>query len=178
MILRTYQTSDRAAVKKIYIEAFPKEERPPFGLLWRKLRRGKSELLIAEDNGEPIGFAYSVCLRDLVYLFFLAVRSDRRGQGVGSFILRSAQEQYAGRRLFLARETLDETAPNYGERVRRREFYLKNGLADHPAKVKEGPIVFDVMGIGGAVHPAEYRELMTRWAGPIRVRMFDPKMIE
>lgn len=43
-------------VKNIYLEAFPKAERKPFFLLKRAVRKEKSEICVASENGVVAGF--------------------------------------------------------------------------------------------------------------------------
>lgn len=159
------EKDDYKAIKKIYIRAFPAEERAPFFFIRRKARQGKAEMLAAKENGAVIGFAYLVAYRDLVYLFFLALSEEQRGKGHGSRILRELQERYRGKRMFLSREQLDPTAENYPERVSRRDFYIRGGFADMGCQVKEGKMTYDVMGNGGPVTAQEYDALFESWCG-------------
>ena len=61
-----------------------------------------------------------------------------RGKGCGTRAMAALRGQYAGRRLFLAAEALDPAADNYAARVRRKQFYLRCGLQDLHARVREG----------------------------------------
>lgn len=165
MILEQARREDISQVKRLYLSAFPKEERPPFFLLRRGLKRQGGELLVAKENGKLLGFAYLVGTQSLGYLFFFAMEENCRGLGYGSEVLRLLKQRYCGKRLFLAREMLDETADNYTQRLRRHSFYLRNGFSDLTCQIQEGPVCFDVMGIGGEVSPQEYAELMDAWGG-------------
>lgn len=165
-------------VKPLFKSAFPPEERPPFFLLKHRAASGKGRMLVAKDNGEFIGFAYLIPYRDMAYLFFFAVDTDKRGKRYGTKILSALKELYSGKRLFLARETLDKRADNYEQRVKRHDFYLKNGFTDWPCQIKEGRVVYDVMGIGGGVSAGEYDALITRWAGKLVRRLIDMRIIE
>lgn len=157
--------SDYKLVRKLYCTAFPPEERPPFFLLKRRAQQGRGELLVARDAERFIGFVYLIPWEDLVYLFFFAVESDVRGGGYGSRIIELVREQNRGKRIFLAREPLDDCAENNSQRIRRRRFYLKNGFVDWPVAIVEQGYRFDTMGIGEMVTPEEYDALITRWLG-------------
>lgn len=152
-------------LKDLYLTAFPAEERAPWWLLKRRAAQGRAEMLAAMDGDEFAGMAYLVTLDDMAYLFYLAVEENRRGQGTGSQILTALKEQYHGKRLFLAREQLDQSAGNYAQRESRHRFYLANGLTDWDRLIKEGPVTYDVMGIGNVVDPPEYKALIEGWAG-------------
>ncbi len=176
--LQNPNRNDNKKIKQLFLTAFPPDERPPYSLLTWKVRREKAQMLVAKDDDTFIGFTYLVCHLDLVYLFFLAVDETKRGCGYGSKILTALKEKYAGKRIFLAREPLDPNADNYAQRVSRHEFYLKNGLVDLPMKIKEGPLVYDTMGIGGEIKPEEYHALIRVWGGKLIPRLIDMRMIE
>lgn len=165
MTLDCAQKEDFKDFKRLYMTAFPREERHPYFYLHRSLKRKKGELLIAKEKGLFVGFAYLLCYQDLVYLFFFAVDEQIRGQGYGSEILRLIKEQKKGMRIFLAREPLDHCADNALQRIKRWEFYKKNGFEDLPMHIIENNYVFDTMSIGGTVSPADYNALVTNWCG-------------
>lgn len=168
----------RKKLKKLYLTAFPAEERAPFFLIMSKAKSGKGDMLAAYDGEEFIGFAYMVCYKDLAYLFYLAVEENKRGKGYGGKILKAVKEKYSGNRIFLAREQLDESAENYTQRVNRHNFYLNNGFTDLPCQIKEANVIYDVMGIGGTVSAAEYEALITPWVGRLLRKIIDMRIIE
>lgn len=163
--------SDIKKIKKLYKRAFPSNERAPFGLLARRAAQRRAELLAAHEDGIFVGFVYLVCDSDLVYLFYFAVEEHMRGRGVGSAILCELREYCRGKRIFLAREQLDEDADNIAQRRSRHEFYLHSGFVDLGSTITEADVTYDVMGIGGAVLPEEYDRMMRTWSGPIFSRM-------
>lgn len=151
--------------RSLYMTAFPQEERAPWRLLLRRGEQGRADMLAAMDGGEFAGLAYIVTHADSAYLFYLAVEGSRRGRGTGGQILSALKERYKGKRLFLAREMLDSSAENYPQRESRHRFYLANGFQDWGIHIKEGPVTYDVMGIGEIVTAPEYRALMKSWTG-------------
>jgi len=169
---------DYKRIKKLFISAFPPEERPPFFILKSKAEKGKGDMLSIYDGEVFIGFVYIVCRLDTAYLFFFAIEADKRGCGYGSAVLVELLKEYEGKRLFLAREQLDENSDNYDERVRRHKFYLKNGFCDLPVKIKEGNVIYDVMGVGGSVTAEEYDLLITQWCGKFMRKFVDMRIIE
>lgn len=169
---------DRKKLKKLYISAFPSDERAPFGLLIRKAKRGLADMLVCETDGEFAGFVYLVTLRDMMYLFYFAVESEKRGQGIGGSILRELINKHSDKRIFLAREQLDSGSENYAERVKRRGFYLHNGFHDAPYCIKEGSVTYDVMCTGECVSPEEYDELIAAWCGRFRMRFIEMRLFE
>lgn len=170
--------TDYKRIKNLYKKAFPIEERAPFFMIKKNAINGKASMLVVKDRDEFIGFLYLVCHLDMAYLFFFAIEPDKRGKGYGSIVLGKLKEKYAGKRLFLAREQLDENSNNYEERVKRHEFYLRNGFEDLPCKIKEAGVIYDVMGIGGNISALEYDGLISSWAGKWIRRIVDMRIIE
>ena len=170
--------SDKKKVKRLYLEAFPKEERVSFMLLAAREKKGNGDLLALKDGDLFVGMVSVLRYEDLAYIFYLAVDEGLRGRGYGSRVLSSLKERYSGCRIFLAREQLDEKADNYEQRVSRHSFYQKNGLVDFPCKITEQKVIYDVMGIGDNVTAKEYDKLITRWAGKFFRRLYDMHIIE
>lgn len=164
--------------KALYLTAFPEEERAPWVLLKRRAKQGRAEALAAMDGVRFAGLAYIVTCGDMAYLFYLAVDESLRGQGIGGQIISALRERYPDKRIYLAREQLDETAENYPQRESRHRFYLANGFQDWGTRIKEGPVTYDVMGIGNPVTPPEYRKLMYGWAGRLTGLFFKAYMVE
>lgn len=165
LTLANATASEIKLIKELYYSAFPKEERSPFGLMKRRAKQGRGRMLAAKDGGEFVGFTYIIENADCAYLFYLAIVPQTRGAGYGSAILAELREMYKGKRLFLARESLDENSDNYEQRVRRHEFYLRNGFSDLSCKIREFTVTFDVMSIGGDVTPDDYKSLIIPWCG-------------
>jgi len=167
-----------AEVRALYEAAFPKRERAPFSLLVKRLRKPCAELWAFYDEESFVGFAYVVKREKLAYLYYLAIRKEERGRGLGRAAMGKLLRLYAGGRFFLALERLDEPADNREERLRRHAFYESCGLIDLPCRIKEASVVFDAMGVGGEVKPEEYRALTDDFLGPVRRRIFGMKLME
>lgn len=163
-------------IKRLYLQAFPKEERAPFGMLMRKANA--ADFFALYDNTKWIGLAYIVRREQLAYIFYIAVTPEQRGKGYGTAAMKALIEYYKGCRLFLALEQLDKSAENYEQRIKRHEFYKKCGLSDLPYKIKEGGVVYDIMGVGGKVEPEEYRELIDNYLGWFMKRVVDMRIIK
>lgn len=152
-------------IKELYLSAFPPEERPPFFLLMSKTGREDVDFWSIYADGKWIGLAYVISKEKLSYLFYLAVSETERGKGYGSAIIRTLRRMYDGQQLFLALETLDEAAPNYDERVKRRNFYMHNGLKPVDCQITEGGVTYDVMGTSEHLEPDDYTRMMNEYAG-------------
>ena len=159
-------------VKKLYHDAFPPEERPPFFMLTAKTGSDDVDFWAIYADNKWVGLAYVISKDKLSYLFYLAVSDTERGKGYGSAIIRTLKRMYDGQQLFLALETLDENAENYDERVKRRNFYMHNGLVPVDCRITEGGVTYDVMGTSPHLDTNGYIEMMNRYAGPIFSRIY------
>ena len=169
MELKAIDVSQEKQARRLYEEAFPKEERAPFRILIKRARQGKADFWCLTESGEWIGMAYILRGDALAYLFYLAIDKEKRGCGYGTMAIEALKKKYSSHRLFLALETLDKSAANYDQRVKRRDFYARCGLSPIPYRLKEASVIFDVMGIGGPVKPEEYKALADNWLGrPLR----------
>lgn len=164
------------AVKKLFLSAFPKDERVPFGLLVKRADPQKADFWSLLDGGELIGMAYVVKSQALAYLYFLAIAPDKRGKGYGTKTLDELKAKYNDKNLFLALETLDKSAPNYAQRVKRHAFYESCGFTDLPYRIKEASVVYGTMGANGAFDPQGYRDMMSDYLGKFHTKKIDPKM--
>jgi len=156
---------DIKIIKELYNSSFPANERAPMWLLSMSAQSKNVDFWSLYRDGKWFGMAYVVSEGDFSYLFYFAISQKERGKGLGSAALRSLKLRYEGRRLFLALEQLDENAENYAERVKRRNFYLRNGFSPLNCTIKEGTVTYDVMGVGGDVRPEEYKKMMKKFLG-------------
>lgn len=166
------------AIKKLYKQAFPANERAPFWLLMKRAGSSMADFWALYDGEKWVGIAYVIRHKQLAYLFYFAVQAGERGKGYGRTAIETLKEQYCGSRIFLALEALDKTADNYEQRVKRHSFYEKCGLSDMPYHLKEASVVYDIMGIGEAVEPEEYREMMDCYVGKLFRRIIDMRIIK
>lgn len=155
---------DYGKISRLYKTAFPADERAPMWLLAMKSEKDYVDFWGIYSDSKWAGLAYVISEGTASYLFYLALSENLRGKGLGSKALQSLKKHYAAQRLFLALEQLDKSADNYGERIRRRNFYLKNGLKPLPLTIREATVTYDVMGTG-EIAPEEYESMMKKYLG-------------
>ena len=124
-----------ADIEALYLAAFPREERKPFSLMQKKCEEGSMEMLAIEEDGRFLGLAIMILHGEIALLDYLAVSPDCRGEGVGTKTLAALKERYPDRHLLIEIEDPNEPADNTAERVRRRAFYLRNGMTPMPYKI-------------------------------------------
>ena len=147
-------------VKRLFITAFPREERPPLWLLTRRCRQGKARFSAVVDDGRFVGLTYIIGNESVKTLMFLAIDEEARDGGYGSEILRQVRKRYPGVKIFLNIEPLDENAPNYEQRCRRKAFYERNGLTCLDYQVREAGVTYEMMTYGEYVSRQEYEDVM------------------
>ncbi len=111
------------AIRNLYFEAFPKEERYPYWALLRCAQSKNVDYLGISREGALIGLTYLVHYKNIIYVFYLAVRNSERNRGYGSQILQDIIAKNPDKKILLCIEF-----PNNTLRERRRNFYLRNGM--------------------------------------------------
>lgn len=155
----------RKQVKQLFITAFPREERPPMWMLTRRCHQGKARFSAVVDGGRFVGLTYVIGNEKVKTLMFLAIDENARDGGYGSEILRQVHKRYPGVKMFLNIEPLDENAPNYEQRCRRKAFYERNGLVCLDYQVREAGVIYEMMTYGEYVNRQEYEDVMTLMYG-------------
>lgn len=166
MELVPVQRGDLPYLKRLYFSAFPRSERKPFFFLLWKARKKQMELLLLQENGEKLGLTITGSYRDLVLVDYFAIDPAHRSSGLGSRAIPLWQSRYPGKRVFLEIEGLDASAPNYGERVRRKRFYLKNGLKETGLFVNLFGVPMEILSLQGSFTFAEYYSVYKHLLGP------------
>ncbi len=155
-------------IYRLYQEAFPTSEKKPFSMIRSMRKKGKSDIWYCEEDGRFAGLVITINGPDKVLLDYLAVAKRRRGQGAGSKILQKMREQYAGKGVFLEIEVVTESADNFEERKRRKQFYLSNGMTEMNVFVKLFGVDMELLGFDCFLTFEEYhdfyRDNYNEWA--------------
>ena len=80
----TRDSSDLKKIKKLYLTAFPSDERAPFGILVKRAKKPNINFFSCHDGETWIGFIYVINHIDLSYLYYFAVDDAERGKGYGT----------------------------------------------------------------------------------------------
>ena len=144
-------------IRRLYKEAFPAYERKPFGIIKAMAKKGKTDLWYFEDEGGFAGLCATINGPDAILIDYLAVARKRRGTGVGTRMLKALLEHYKDYGVFLEIEELDENAENSTERVRRREFYLRQGFEPMNTFVNLFGVNMELLGVRCKLDFDEYR---------------------
>lgn len=147
---------DWLRIRLLYRRAFPRYERKPFKIIRRMHKEGRTDVWLAEKDGRFAGLAATIN-GDVILLDYLAVHEKLRNQGVGSAFLQALLNLYEDRGLFVEIEAADRDDPT-GEKLRRKQFYLRNGLMDmHVVAILFG-VRMELLGRGCDLDFDEYRD--------------------
>lgn len=132
-------------IRALYESAFPKSEKKPFRMILKGRQKGSYEIFALEgEAGEFLGLAITMCCGELVLLDYFAIEPEHREKGVGSQALKALQQRYSGKKFLLEIEStvgLEEKGQNTRDdnsaigadeaarRLRRKAFYMRNGMA-------------------------------------------------
>ncbi len=130
----------------LYRKAFPKYERKPFKVILNMHKKGLADIWYLENDCKFSGLAITMNNKDLVLLDYFAIDSDQRGHGLGSQSLQALFKQYADRRFFLEIESVFDPCDNLDERLRRKHFYLQNGMTEMKIMVNLFGTKMEVLG--------------------------------
>lgn len=165
---------DKARLEQIellYLQAFPKSERKPFRLICRKKEEGVSHILSIEENNEFLGLAITMIYEDMVLLDYFAMDHNRRSKGYGSAALLALTQYYHGYRMILEIESTALETDDLEQRLRRKNFYHKNGMTDLGLAADLFGVPMELLSNNTPVSFDEYLELYVRTYGD-RMREF------
>lgn len=146
-----------AKIKRLYKKAFPPNERKPFSLIRAMQKKGKTDIWYFEDNNNFVGLVITINSDDIILIDYLAVDEKSRSKGYGTKILDCISEHYKPRSIFLEIEIPYESAENYKERVRRKNFYINAGFTPMNTYAKLFGVDMELMGKGCFLDYEGYR---------------------
>lgn len=145
----------RNKIEALNEEAFPEAERTPYEGMLAAGKADCGELFAILDERKFIGFAYLLWQDEILYIYYLAVLPELRGKGYGSRILDTLKGSFPDMILVLSAETPEDRDDASDQKVRRIEFYKKNGFEIEGKPQSWHGIYFDTLCYGG--HPTEER---------------------
>lgn len=126
--IKKFRLKDYKKVKRIYMQAFPKEERYNFGILLLNILFNKAKLYCLFEEDNLCGFTYLIYFKDLIFILYLAIDKDKRSKGYGRYVLKWCLEENKGKKIYLNIDELDEKFEDFKIRKKRLNFYINNGF--------------------------------------------------
>ena len=158
-LLKTVKWAQWKEIYQLYQEAFPDYEKKPFWLIWLKNKQRRADVWYIVEEEEFIGLGITMSAPGRVLLDYFAIESSKRGQGYGSKALKVLQEQYADRHFFLEIESVYDDCDNVEQRLRRKQFYLRNGMTEMKMMVNLFGTDMEVLGHGCKLDFEAYSEV-------------------
>lgn len=167
MELITAGSLDMKFILDLYRKAFPQEERKPFSVIERKAAMGTMEILVITEGKKRVGLAITAAKGDLVLLDYFAIAEEARSNGNGSEALQLLRELYADRQFFLEIERPEEGAENLEERIRRKKFYLRNGMLETGIRISLFDVPMELLAMRPGLTFAQCESLYRELLGPM-----------
>lgn len=158
-------------VRRLFLEAFPAEERRPFWSLWLlSVVKRAVQLQAYKRENLFCGFSLTVCTQTYLYISFLAVPPEVRSQGCGAQILNILRKQY-GKPILVEIEVPEDGTPNQEQRLRRKNFYLRNGFQSLNREIVGRGIHFELMSTEATYDREAYSEIFPHLSFGIMPRL-------
>lgn len=109
-------------------EAFPENERVPVEEMFEFSEVSGTDILGIYAENKFSGFIIVRKSGRCAYIAYFAICAEKRSQGIGSAALKLLPEYYPNCQIVVDFEALDETSENNPQRIRRRNFYFRNGF--------------------------------------------------
>lgn len=151
---------DRKYFEQLNDEAFPPSEWMSFDDIYDFASETDTDVLGIYDGGNPVGYAVVLKNSECGYIYFLAIDRRVRSMGYGSAAIKKMMQIYPGLQLVLDFEVIDEKEENNGQRVRRKNFYLRNGFHETGNYTMLREDRFEVVCSGGELRKDALEDLL------------------
>ena len=158
------KSKDIKEIRKLYDTSFPNEERIPFVHLVSSL--SKDRIIDAYyEEGKLMGMTVIFLSDDLEYLSYICIERSFQGRGYGTRILNQIKQEYPDNRIVVDIEETEYSRENLGEKIRRKEFYMRNGFV--PARVfyTYAGVEYELMCCNGMIIKDDWQKIMRKHWG-------------
>lgn len=152
---------ERAILDSINREAFPPCEYMPMEEIFAFAEKTNSHVLGIYDRQQLVGFILFVKNKECGYIFFLAIEKSARSKGYGGAALEALAATYPDLQIILDFEEIEEKAENFSQRIRRKQFYLRNGFCETGRYTLLRGNRFEVVCNHGPLRVEPFRELIS-----------------
>ncbi len=124
----TQNSSEKTKLEFINTEAFPINERTSIDDLFGFSDSGNLDILGIYTDNELVGFFAIRKYKNIRYMAYFAVSVQKRSKGIGSKALHLLKEFYPNCQIINEFDAPNESCDDNSVRIRRRNFYLRNGF--------------------------------------------------
>lgn len=121
-------SSDIPMLENLNNQAFPENERIEINDMFSFPEKSGREVIGIYTDGKFSGFIITIKFRKCVYICYFAICPEKRSQGIGGQSLKMLKEYYPDCQIVVDFEAPDENSANNPQRIRRRNFYYRNGF--------------------------------------------------
>ena len=144
-------------IKQIYMSSFDKRDRMPFSMMVAMSCLWNTEFLAFYDGDVLCGFVYMATIGRQSFLMFFAVDESLRSKGYGSRILDCVSKRHPKSTIVVSIEPCNQPeADDIAMRLRRRDFYIRNGFNITDYYMKFGKIQ-EILVKGGVFSKPRFR---------------------
>lgn len=144
-------------IEKLYETAFPPNERGRGLNYLVDDKQNVGDLLAFFDGERFVGFASILTCLNVSHVIYFAVSPDKRDEGYGSRIINTICRIKEGYKVIVdVEDPEEEKAKNRDQRVKRLEFYEKNGFTPTDIKYRWQHGDYLILSHGGSVSRAEF----------------------
>ncbi len=135
---KVYRSKRKKEIKDIYFSSFEKKDRMPFFMMIGMSLLWNTEFYAFYDEDILCGFIYMATIHRMSFVMFFAVDEKLRSKGYGSRILEKTQMLHPNNKIIITIEPCDEETEDVSLRIRRKNFYMRNGFKETGYYIKLG----------------------------------------
>ena len=128
ILVPPHSLADWIQLYLLYRISFPRAERKPFRAILKKYRAGHTDIWCFLQGRRFLGFAATMNSPHMVMLDYLVVPKRRRGNGIGTVVMKQLMDRYSDRSFILEIESPYDPGPDQSLRQKRKQFYLNCGM--------------------------------------------------
>ncbi|MBR4633165.1 MAG: GNAT family N-acetyltransferase [Elusimicrobia bacterium] len=147
----TKSNANDEQIKLLYQTAFPENEQIPWEDLVRLIDQMQLDFTAYYEDDTFIGFTILFPHKKFNWFWYFAVIPELRGQGKGQKILTYLIEKYKEKNVVLDMESPKQECNNKEQRIRRHDFYIRNGFRDTNLYRKYDNLEMTIMILGNYI---------------------------
>ena len=147
----TKSNANDEQIKLLYQTAFPENEQIPWEDLVRLIDQMQLDFTAYYEDDTFIGFTILFPHKKFNWFWYFAVIPELRGQGKGQKILTYLIEKYKEKNVVLDMESTKQECNNKEQRIRRHDFYIRNGFRDTNLYRKYDNLEMTIMILGNYI---------------------------
>lgn len=154
-------SKELSQIESLYNKAFPECERRPLKPLLED-KTGNSEVLSFFNDNIFCGFACLLNYEDISHIIYFAIDEKMRGKGFGTAALKLMCKIKNGYRVIVDIEAPVKSAENLDERLRRKDFYIRNVFCETDVKYTWRQESYEILSFNGNITENDFESF---WDG-------------